>query len=123
MDWSPPAWPSHSSKWRRRYFVVELEGVDPQVDFRLTDNWLELTVRFLTSAHGVREVQDARSREILRDLDGAGIGIASATFEIVGLPPLRVDMNGVAAAAGVACGEFPKAIASAGDVVRRTLKR
>lgn len=54
-------------------------------------------MRFLTSAHGVREVKDARSREILRDLDGAGIGIASATFEIVGLPPLRVDTNGVAA--------------------------
>jgi hypothetical protein len=30
------------------------------------------------------------TREILRELDRHGIGIASATYEIVGLPPLRV---------------------------------
>jgi hypothetical protein len=33
------------------------------------------------------------SREILRALDEAKIGIASATFEVVGLPPVRVSMN------------------------------
>ena len=30
------------------------------------------------------------SRDILTALDEAGIGIASATFEIVGLPPIRL---------------------------------
>ena len=31
------------------------------------------------------------SREILAALDDAGISIASATFEVVGLPPLRLE--------------------------------
>ena len=58
--------------------------------WRLTDNWLELTVRFLTGVYGVRDVKDGMSREVLAELDAAGIGLASATFEVVGLPPLRV---------------------------------
>lgn len=30
------------------------------------------------------------SREIIAALDAAGIGIASATYDIVGLPPVRI---------------------------------
>ncbi len=74
---------------KRRYFLDRL-GVQPKVYYRLTDNWLELTVRFVVSDHGIREVKDAMSRDILRKLEADGIGLASATFEIVGLPPLRV---------------------------------
>ena len=54
------------------------------------DNWLELPLRFIARDHGVRELKDAMSRDILRDLKEAGIDIASATYEITGLPPLRV---------------------------------
>jgi hypothetical protein len=75
----------------RRQYLVNFEDLAPRVFYRLTDNWLELTVRFLVSAHGVREVKDAMSREILAAFDAAKIGIASATFEIVGLPPLQVS--------------------------------
>ena len=75
---------------QRRYFV-QATSTEPKVYYRMTDNWLELTVRFVTEARGVRDVKDAMSREILRELDAAGIGIASATFEIVGFPPLRVE--------------------------------
>ena len=74
---------------RQRYFVRGAD-LEPRVYWRLTDNWLELTVRFLTGAYGVRDVKDAMSREVLAGLDAAGIGLASATFEVVGLPPLRV---------------------------------
>ncbi|SEL73689.1 Small-conductance mechanosensitive channel [Blastococcus sp. DSM 46786] len=75
---------------QRRYFV---RGADfePRVYWRLTDNWLELTARFLTGVYGVRDVKDAMSREVLAELDAAGIGLASATFEVVGLPSLRVE--------------------------------
>ena len=48
-------------------------------------------VRFVVADHGVRDVKDAMSRDILARLDAAGIGIASSTFEIVGLPPLRIE--------------------------------
>ena len=72
----------------RRYFV-SLGEMEPRVYVRLTDNWLELTVRFIAEDRGVRDLKDAISRDILQAFDEAGIGIASATFEIVGLPPLR----------------------------------
>lgn len=77
---------------RRRYFM-ESASTEPRVYWRLTDNWLELTVRFVTREHGVRDVKDRMSREILQALDEAGIGLASATFEVVGLPQVNVKVN------------------------------
>ncbi len=78
-----------------RYFV-QTTASEPRVYYRITDNWLELTVRFVTGVRGVRDVKDVMSREILRELDAAGIGIASATYDIVGFPPLRIQ-DGVTA--------------------------
>ncbi len=75
---------------KHRYFV-QSASLEPAVYFRLTDNWLELAVRFIVMDRGIRDVKDAMSRDILAALDEAGIGIASATFEIVGLPPLRIQ--------------------------------
>jgi small-conductance mechanosensitive channel len=63
----------------------------PRLFWRLTDNWLELTVRFLARDHGTRELKDAISRDVLAALDAAGIQIASSTVEIVGVPPLRLQ--------------------------------
>jgi small-conductance mechanosensitive channel len=83
----------------RRRYLVDVEDLEPRVFYRLTDNWLELTVRFLAKAYGVREVKDAMSREILTAFEEAGIGVASATFEVVGLPPLQVH-NAEALSAG-----------------------
>jgi small-conductance mechanosensitive channel len=79
----------------RRYLLKRVD-LEPHVYYRLTDNWLELTVRFIVEDHGIRAVKDAMARAILRDLEAAGIGIASATFEIVGLPPLKLDRPGAA---------------------------
>ncbi len=73
---------------RRRYFVQSM-SMEPKVYWRITDNWLELTVRFIVHERGIRDLKDAASRDILAGLDEAGIGIASATIDIVGFPPLR----------------------------------
>ena len=62
----------------------------PRVFFRLTDTWLELTVRFIAEDHRIRELKDMMSRDILAALEEAGIDVASTTFEIVGLPPVRI---------------------------------
>ena len=75
----------------QRRYVVKAAEMRPKVYYRLTDNWLELTVRFIAKDHGIRGLKDGMSRDILKALDDAGIGIASATFEIVGLPPLRIE--------------------------------
>jgi small-conductance mechanosensitive channel len=75
---------------RQRYYVPAAE-LKPRVFYRITDNWLELSVRFIVKEHGSRKVKDKMSREILEEFDKAGIGIASATFDIVGLPPLKIE--------------------------------
>lgn len=77
---------------QRRYLLKPAE-MKPKVYYRLTDNWLELTVRFIVKDHGIRELKDSMSRHILRLLDEAGIGLASGTYEIVGLPPIRIEDN------------------------------
>jgi small-conductance mechanosensitive channel len=73
----------------RRYFMRPSD-VRPHVYYRLTDNWLELTVRFVARDHGVRELKDVLSRDILRAFDEAGIDVASTTFEVVALPTVRM---------------------------------
>ena len=78
----------------QRRYVLQRADLQPKVYYRLTDNWLELTVRFIVRDHGIRGLKDAMSRDILQALDQAGIGLASATFEIVGLPPVRIDSVG-----------------------------
>lgn len=75
----------------QRRYLLKPADVRPRVYYRLTDNWLELTVRFVARDHGIREQKDAMSRDILGALDAAGIGVASATFAIVGLPPVRLQ--------------------------------
>ena len=77
---------------QRRYFIASSD-LEPRVFWRLTDNWLELTVRFVAETHGIRALKDAMTRDILQALDEAGIGIASGTYEIVGMPPLRVQLE------------------------------
>ncbi|MGB6179634.1 MAG: mechanosensitive ion channel domain-containing protein [Rhodococcus sp. (in: high G+C Gram-positive bacteria)] len=74
---------------RSRYALSET-SLEPSVYVRITDNWLELSVRFLVPHRGVRAIKDRMSRDILRDLDAAGIAIASATYDIVGLPDVSL---------------------------------
>lgn len=77
-------------KHLRERYDLQLEDFEPRVYWRMTDNWLEMTVRLITPDRGVREIKDAITRDVLAALDRAGIGIASATSEIVGWPSLRV---------------------------------
>ncbi len=72
-------------------YAMSDASLAPEVYWRITDNWLELSLRFLVPARGVRGVKDAMSRDILAALDEAGIGLASATYDIVGLPPVRIE--------------------------------
>jgi hypothetical protein len=76
-----------------RRYSVKREQIRPTIYYRLTDNWLELTVRFITPYYGTRELKDAISRDILGGFKEAGIDIASSTHDIVGLPPVRLEFN------------------------------
>jgi small-conductance mechanosensitive channel len=78
---------------RSRFLIPESVGLDPRVYLRLTDNWVELAVRFIAPVHGVRTLKDAMSREILAGFEAAGLEVASGTYEIVGMPSLKVEIS------------------------------
>ena len=82
------------AKLRDRYRSIRDDEVRPRVFYRLTDNWVEMSLRFVVDADRARGVKDAMSREILSALEAKKIGIASATFEILSLPPLRISQVG-----------------------------
>ena len=46
--------------------------------------------------HDIRGLKDRMSREIIDTLDEAKIGIASGTYEIVGMPTIRVETDSAA---------------------------
>jgi len=81
---------AHLLEMQRRY-TMKPADLRPHVYYRMTDNWLELTVRFIVEDHGIRAVKDAMSRQILQALEEARIVVASATFEVVGLPALHIE--------------------------------
>jgi small-conductance mechanosensitive channel len=77
---------------RRRNFLRET-NLEPCVFFRLTDNWLEMSLRFIARDSGVRALKDKMSRDIIDAFDKAGIEIASGTYDVVGMPPLEVRLQ------------------------------
>jgi small-conductance mechanosensitive channel len=81
----------HAIEELHKKYQVDPIDVNPTVYYRLTDNWLELTVRFLAPEHGTRHIKDQISREIITALDRAKIGIASGTYAIVQIPPIRIE--------------------------------
>jgi len=66
-------------------FGINVGEIDPQLYWRMTENWLEVTVRFLVPDHGAREIKDRMTREILAGLEKARIPIAAIRQEGVTL--------------------------------------
>jgi small-conductance mechanosensitive channel len=76
--------------FRGKYFLSDDPEVEPRVFLRLTDNWQELSLRFLAHPRGARALKDAMSRDILAGLRAVNIGIASGTYAIVQVPTVNV---------------------------------
>jgi small-conductance mechanosensitive channel len=75
-----------------RAFHLKAETtIEPKVYWTLTDNWLEISARFIVEETGARGVKDAISRDILAGFDAAKIGIGSTTLEITSFPPIKVE--------------------------------
>ncbi|HEU5115378.1 MAG TPA: hypothetical protein VFT74_01740 [Isosphaeraceae bacterium] len=79
--------------WRelRKRYLLEVHGLKSTASYRWTINWVELSVRFVRREHGIRDLKDRMSRAWLERLREAGIGVASSTFEIVGLPTVYLE--------------------------------
>lgn len=81
------------SHLKNRFSIQTSDDLNPRVFMRLTDNWVELTVRFLCKDHDIRGLKDRMSRDIKAGLSMANIGVASSTYDIVGLPPIKVQIE------------------------------
>ncbi|HJT16081.1 MAG TPA: hypothetical protein VJ853_01765 [Thermoanaerobaculia bacterium] len=66
---------------RQRYFLRPTDDV-PRADLRLTDNWIEVTVRFIVREYGIREVKNPMSHDILDAFEKQGIQVASSTMDV-----------------------------------------
>jgi small-conductance mechanosensitive channel len=62
-------------------FGLEVSEIDPRSFWRITEDWLELTVRYLAPDHGGRAIKDAIGRDVLAGLDEAGIVIGATRQE------------------------------------------
>ena len=67
-------------------FGIDAGEIDPRVFWRVTENWLELTVRFLGPDHGIRDIKDRMTREIIAAFEKSNIMIAAVRQEAVSAP-------------------------------------
>lgn len=75
----------------KHVYDLDAPSVEPRVYYQMTDNWVDLALRFIVPDRGIREIKDAMYRDILRRFKDAGISVASGTYDIVGFPPIRID--------------------------------
>ena len=68
-------------------FGIAVGDIDPRVYWRITEDWLELTVRFLGPDHGIRGIKDKMIREILEGFETRGIAIGATRQESVDPAP------------------------------------
>ncbi len=64
-------------------FGIAVGDIDPRVFWRITEDWLEITVRFLGRDHGLREMKDKISRDILTGFEKDGVAIGATRQEAV----------------------------------------
>ncbi len=78
-------------KMTERYPVHDTP-VEPMLYIVMTDNWIEMTLRYIVDAGERRTVKGQLHLELLQHFESeADIKVASATIEIVGFPPLKSD--------------------------------
>lgn len=84
-------------------FGIDAGEIDPKVFWRITQDWMELTVRFLGPDHGIRHMKDQMTREVISGFEEAGLLIAATRQEGMTLyvvKPSRAAPSGAASRAG-----------------------
>jgi small-conductance mechanosensitive channel len=85
------------AKLEEKYYLPR-RPTEPAVFITPTDNWITMQIRYTTEVRARRQINTDIHRRILEIVEGSGgkIKLASATFEIVGFPPVRVESGGKA---------------------------
>jgi small-conductance mechanosensitive channel len=76
-----------------RQYRIEDAQVEPMVTLVATDNWLEFTVRYVVDYRRRRVTKNQVFTRLLEEIDATGgrVALGSATFELVGAPPITVQ--------------------------------
>lgn len=81
------------SHMQQKYYITK-GSTDPEVFLKLTDNWIELTARYVTPVRQRRMIRNTLSRRILEEIEKSeGIKIASQTIDIVGFPEIGLKKD------------------------------
>lgn len=85
---SKDAWQGAVAKYR-----LEAAPVEPMVTLAATDNWLELTLRYIVDYRQRRAVKDQLFTRVLEEVDRSEgrVRLASTTLEIVNIPRMDIE--------------------------------
>ena len=76
----------------KKYPSLTAVPVEPSVYIAMTDNWIELTLRYIVEARDRRSIKGQIHGELLKSFgEEADITVASTTVDIVKFPPLRIS--------------------------------
>jgi hypothetical protein len=74
----------------KKYPSLHEVPVEPSIYIIMTDNWIELTLRYIVEARNRRTLKGQIHSELLKCFGKEpGIRVASVTVDIVGFPPLK----------------------------------
>ncbi|MCW5520563.1 mechanosensitive ion channel [Aureitalea sp. L0-47] len=84
----------HWKKMVKKY-LIEDANVEPTISIKLTDNWIEFTLRYVVDYKKRRLTKSALFKQINEGLQATEgkVSLASATFELVGLPEVQLDIK------------------------------
>lgn len=80
-------------KMRKRYYIEGEIEIEPRVYMTINDNYVELSLRFLSHEPGVRLLKDALYRDALTGFQNAHISIASTSTDINVRSPVAVRLT------------------------------
>ena len=83
------------SKWQavvNKYYIEDAQ-VDPTLAITLTDNWIQFNLRYIVDYKKRRYTKNLLHQEIGKRIEATNgkIKLASATFEIVRIPSVKID--------------------------------
>ncbi|MFA7327393.1 MAG: mechanosensitive ion channel domain-containing protein [Candidatus Kapaibacterium sp.] len=78
-----------------RKYLIENANIEPNLMFVLNDNWVEFTLRYVVDYKKRGATKHKLFNEIYNSVMNSGgkVSFASATFELVGMPDLKVKLD------------------------------
>ncbi len=83
--------------WRKMTdkYLIENAQLQPMVALKITDDWVEFTLRYVVDYKKRRSTRDRISSQVLDVIESSGgkIVLGSPSFELASIPPLAVDVR------------------------------